>query len=109
MESEDVEYCVVLKEGERAEKRREFYASKEAIEENFKSYTFAGGTPGTKHVIEMVHIIFEGNPADIKDYIKKTKKSAKAEFIEGELGSLELTVVGTGEDAIKCLKCLKLR
>ena len=88
MESEDgknVRYCVILKEGENAEKRREVYASKEAIEEIFKSYTFAGGVHGTKHVIDMVHIIFEGNPADIKDYIKKPRNQRKQNSLKESL------------------------
>jgi len=107
-----VQYAVFIKEGENAEKRQEFYAPKAVIERFFKSYTFAGGSPRTKHTIDMTHIVFEGDPKDIKNYIndciKKNKTLAKAEFIEGELGSLELEV-NTEEDAVKCLKYLKLR
>jgi len=52
----------------------------------------------------MSHIVFQGNPEDIK----KSNKSARAEFIEGAIGSLEFHV-DTEEDAIKCLKYFHLR
>jgi len=51
----------------------------------------------------MKHIVFTGKPKDIK----KSKKSARAHFIEGKLSSLEV-YVDTEEDASKCLKYLKL-
>ena len=104
MKSDLVKYCVVLREGEHAEKKQYFEVSKEVMEEALKPYTFAGGTPGTRHIIDMKPFVFGGNPEDIK----KSKKLAKAHFVEGRIGSLEFHV-DTEEDAIKCLEYLKLR
>ncbi len=101
--SELIQYAVIVKKSN-FPYRRYIWVSESAIAEALKPYTFIGGTLGTKHMIDMIPIVFEGNPDDIK----KSKKSARVEFIQGRIGSLELHV-DTQEDAIKCLEYLKLR
>lgn len=98
----EVQYSVVLKQ-EKYEIRQYFWTSEEKINYIFKSCSFDGKKDGIKHIINMKHIVFTGNPGDVK----KSKKSAKAEFVSGRLDSLEFHV-DTEEDLSKCLEYFKL-
>lgn len=100
----EVQYCVISKESPYKGIKQCIWASEKEIQAVFKTCNFNEGNYGTKHIIDMKHIVFTGKPEDIK----KSKKLAKAHFIEGMLGSLEFHV-DTEEDAIKCLKYFNLR
>lgn len=97
-----IQYAVIARNSNYPFKQY-FWASEEQINYIFKICSFDGETSETKHNIEMKHIVFTGNSDDIK----KSKKSARAEFIPGRLGSLEFHI-DTEEDANKCADYLKL-